>query len=77
MTPGEQRALLKIERSLRKDPAVEAAVMIFTRRCGCRRGGPRHEPMSPWHPVLWRAVPLTLYGLIAAVMVIAVILILL
>jgi hypothetical protein len=55
MVPREQRALLRIERSLRKDPSVRAMLETFTRRC-YRGQGPTQERLSPWHPVLWSAV---------------------
>lgn len=54
LAPREQRALLKIERSLRADPVLRAALRAFN--CQFRRGArPARENLSPWHPVLWRA----------------------
>lgn len=65
LAPREQRALLKLERSLRADPAVNAALRAF--RCQCWRGtdpaGPLEGDLSPWHPVLWRAELLALITL--------------
>ncbi len=54
LAPGEQRALLRMERSLRADPGLDAALCAFT--CECWRGAdPGTEDVSPWHPFLWRA----------------------
>lgn len=63
--PREQRALLKLERSLHKDPAVRAALETFTRRCYCGKD-PTREWLSPWHPVLWPAMFGVLVALTAA-----------
>jgi Protein of unknown function (DUF3040) len=74
LVPRDQRALLRMERSLRKDPAVKATLETFTYRCH-RGKGPTREPLSPWHPVLWPAVFLVLvaltvsFGAVAAVAV--------
>jgi hypothetical protein len=57
MAPAEQRSLLRIERSLGKDPGVSAALREFAR---CQEGFPLDEGLSPWHPFLWRAVPVAL-----------------
>jgi hypothetical protein len=65
LPPREQRALLRIERSLRKDAAVSVALEAFSRTC-CRGKGPVRECLSPWHPILWRVACLVL---IAAVTV--------
>jgi hypothetical protein len=54
LAPGEQRALLRMERSLRRDPALCTALRDFKCRCCCE-ADPDQEDMSPWHPVLWRA----------------------
>jgi hypothetical protein len=54
LAPGEQRALLRMERSLRQDPALCTALRDFKCRC-YREADPDQEDMSPWHPVLWRA----------------------
>jgi Protein of unknown function (DUF3040) len=65
LAPRDQRALLRIERSLRKDPLVKATVETFT--CRCHNGrGPTRERLSPWHPVLWPAVFLVLVALTVA-----------
>ena len=62
LVPRDQRALLRMERSLRKDPAVKATLETFT--CCCHpRQGPTREHLSPWHPVLWPAVFLVLVAL--------------
>jgi hypothetical protein len=59
LAPGEQRALLRIERSLGRDPALAAALRAFGCGCGCGcyERDPPLEELSPWHPFLWRAVP--------------------
>jgi hypothetical protein len=53
-----------MERSLRKDPAVRAALETFTRRCYCGKD-PTRECLSPWRPVLW----LVILGVITALTV--------
>lgn len=59
LAPSEQRSLLRMERSLRADPALNEALRAF--RCHCCRGvDSEQEDMSPWHPVLWRAELLAL-----------------
>ena len=71
LAPAEQRALLHIERSLRGDSALNAALLAFKCQC-CRGEDPGQEDMSPWHPVLWRAellglitLTLTFFAMIA------------
>ena len=65
LVPRDQRALLRMERSLRKDPAVQATLEAFTWRCH-RGQGPTKERLSPWHPVLWPAVFVVLVALTIA-----------
>jgi len=72
LAAGEQRTLLRMERSLRRDQALSTALHEFECRCYWQ-ADPDQEDMSPWHPVLWRAellgmVMLTLafFGVIAA-----------
>ena len=60
LAAGEQRTLLRMERSLRRDPALSTALRDFNCRCYCE-ADPDQEDMSPWHPVLWRA---ELFGLV-------------
>jgi hypothetical protein len=71
--PAQQRALLKMERSLRKDPGLAAALDAFSRR---RFTGaePRQECVSPWHPVLWRAVPMLFAASLLALIVLGLVL---
>jgi hypothetical protein len=65
LTHDEQRALLRMERSLRTDPALSAALRTFERRCW---GGEdsEDEEISPWHPVLWRVSLLALVAITLA-----------
>jgi len=49
LAPDEQHARLRIERSLRRDPAPRAAADAFSRGCPYGRN-PAHECVSPWHP---------------------------
>jgi hypothetical protein len=72
LLPHDQRTLLKIERSLRKDPAVKAALEAFTFGY-YRRKGPTRECLSPWHPVLWQAMFGVLIALTVALMAIIVV----
>lgn len=59
LAPREQRTLLKMERSLRRDQALARMLHAFT--CQCWHGtDPANEELSPWHPVLWRAALLAL-----------------
>jgi hypothetical protein len=60
LAPAEQRALLRIERSLGKDLDLADALRAFgSSRC-CYDEDPSSEPLSPWHPFLWRAAPVAL-----------------
>jgi hypothetical protein len=60
LAPAQQRALLRIERSLGKDPDLAGALRAFgSSRC-CYDEDPSSESLSPWHPLLWRAVPVAL-----------------
>ncbi len=77
LAAGEQRTLLRMERSLRRDPALNTALQEFKCRCYCE-ADPDQEDMSPWHPTLWRVellgmITLTLafFGVIAAMTCIA------
>ena len=81
LAPSEQRALLRMERSLRRDPGVSAALRAF--RCQCGRGTGAgeegEEDVTPWHPVLWRAellglitLTLTFFAMIALLTCVAV-----
>lgn len=54
LTRNEQIALLRIERSLRRDLVLRIAMDRFNGRCPSGRD-PVREPMSPWCPRLWRA----------------------
>jgi hypothetical protein len=72
LAAGEQRTLLRMERSLRRDQDLSAALHEFQRRC-YRQADSDQEDMSPWHPVLWRAellgmimLTLAFFGIIAA-----------
>jgi hypothetical protein len=60
LAPSQQRALLRIERSLGKDPDLSAALRAFACRWRCYMQGFPIEGLSPWHPFLWRAVPVAL-----------------
>ncbi len=73
LLPGEQRALLRIERSLRRDPGLVSALDAFSRP-RCSGGAPGREGLSPWHPVLWRAVPAGLVAAVLALVALAVVL---
>jgi hypothetical protein len=68
LLPGQQRMLLRMERSLRKDPGLAAALDAFGRR---RFTGtePRQECVPPWHPVLSRAVPVMFAASLLALVV--------
>jgi hypothetical protein len=65
LAPREQHALLRMERSLGKDPAVRAALGALNRRSS---GQDRFTPecTSPWRPVLWRAASIGIVGLTVA-----------
>jgi hypothetical protein len=73
LLPGQQRTLLRMECSLRKDPGLAAALDAFGRR---RFTGtePRQECVPPWHPVLWRAVPVMLAASLLALVVLGLVL---
>jgi hypothetical protein len=60
--PAEQRALLRIERALGKDkdPDLACALRAFGATRSCFDVDPASEFVSPWHPFLWRAVPVAL-----------------
>jgi hypothetical protein len=74
LAPSEQRALLKIEKTLRKDPAVGAALEAFNRRCPYGKD-PVRERLSPWRPLLWRTTSVTLVTLMVAFMMLIMILV--
>jgi hypothetical protein len=60
LAAAEQRALLRMERSLGKDPDLAGALRAFgSSRCRYDED-PSSEPLSPWHPLLWRAAPVAL-----------------
>ncbi|HWG00992.1 MAG TPA: hypothetical protein VG164_03980 [Trebonia sp.] len=61
LAPGEQRALLRMERSLGRDRALTTVLRAFGCPC-CEQDSPLEE-LSPWHPFLWRAVPAALIAL--------------
>jgi hypothetical protein len=65
LAPREQRALLRMERSLSKDPAVRAAFGALGRSRG-GRGETTPEGTSPWRPVLWRCASASIISLTAA-----------
>lgn len=53
LTRNEQHALLRIERSLRRDHVLRMAMDKFNR--GCPHGRePVRECLSPWYPLRWR-----------------------
>jgi hypothetical protein len=57
---AEQRALLRIERALGKDPDLACALRAFGASRYWYDEDPASESVSPWHPFLWRAVPVAL-----------------
>jgi hypothetical protein len=57
---AEQRALLRIERALGKDPDLACALRSFSASRSLYDEDPASEALSPWHPFLWRAVPVAL-----------------
>jgi hypothetical protein len=57
---AEQRALLRIERALGKDPGLACALRAFGATRSWYDEDPAPETVSPWHPFLWRAVPVAL-----------------
>jgi hypothetical protein len=71
MLPREQRALLRMERSLRRDPGMASALDALSRR-RYRGMDPVRECLSPWHPVLWRAVAAALAASVLALAALAV-----
>lgn len=64
----EQRALLKMERSLHRDPGLRAAADKFSRTRPYGKD-PAYESLSPWHPVLWRVTFIAAVTLIVAFIV--------
>jgi hypothetical protein len=66
LAPGQQRTLLRIERSLGKDPELSAAAHAFS----CNWRGDKRVfssgKLSPWHPFLWRVAPAALIVTLSA-----------
>jgi len=75
VAPREQRALLRMERSLAKDLGVRAALSAHQRGCA-RRPRATPECTSSWHPVLWRAAGVAMTGLLIAFVVTIIVLLL-
>lgn len=64
----EQHALLRMERSLRRDPGLRAAADKLSRSRPYGKD-PAYECLSPWHPVLWRVTFIAAMTLIVAFIV--------
>lgn len=73
LAPHEQRALLWMERSLAKNPAVRSALSAHKHGC-CSRPRTTPERTSAWHPILWRTGSVVMVGLTLAFVAVSILL---